>query len=69
VCDRPQVLRDLRAIPAVLDLIVGKWREGIFSIGSLNRRAAAAFVEKFAEALAAIDSSSSDKVGGLVDTS
>jgi hypothetical protein len=46
----------------VLDLIVGKWREGIFSMGSLNRRSAAAFVEKFALALNAIDSASSDKV-------
>ena len=59
-------MRDLRAIPAVLDLIVGKWREGIFSMGSLNRRSAAAFVEKFAQALNAIDTASSDKVVEIV---
>ena len=50
----------------MLDLIVGKWREGIFSMGSLNRRSAAAFVEKFAQALNAIDTASSDKVVEII---
>ncbi len=46
------VLADLRAIPAVLDVIVNKWRDGVFAAGSLNRRTAAAFVDKLKRSLA-----------------
>ena len=45
------VLADLRAIPAVLEAVVGKWRDGVFAAGSLNRRAAAAFADKLKRSL------------------
>lgn len=35
----------------MLDKIVGNWRDGVFSVGSLNRRSAACLVDKLSSAL------------------
>eukprot|EP00615_Pteridomonas_danica_P011780 CAMPEP_0114331576 /NCGR_PEP_ID=MMETSP0101-20121206/2506_1 /TAXON_ID=38822 ORGANISM="Pteridomonas danica, Strain PT" /NCGR_SAMPLE_ID=MMETSP0101 /ASSEMBLY_ACC=CAM_ASM_000211 /LENGTH=1431 /DNA_ID=CAMNT_0001461959 /DNA_START=122 /DNA_END=4417 /DNA_ORIENTATION=+ len=45
------VLEDIRAIPSVLDAIVGKWRDGVFSSSSKNRASAKQFVKKMGEAM------------------
>jgi len=45
------VLSDIRSIPFVLDLIISKWRDGVFSSQSLNRRSAAAFSEALFKAV------------------
>lgn len=45
------VLEDLRAVPAVLEQIVNKWRDGVFGSTSKNRITASRFTDKLTKAM------------------